>query len=339
MRERPAGRGGAEPEPGLQREGVHLVDDAVDVIAERRALRLDLGVMGQHVRRAVAEPGQRVGLEAERAQPVDRAHLGVGQRRGELSPGIGEEAERPGAGDRGIELPERARRRVSGIGEGLGARGLLPVVERGEIGVAHVDLATDLEHLGRAFQLGRDVVDRAGVCGHVLARLPVAAGRRLQQRAALVAQRKAEPVDLGLGSEAQVRIGGKVQVAPDAVVEIANLALFEGVAEREHPHRMPDLREPFGGGRAHHLARAVGALEGGKARLDLGVAPFQRVVLGVGDVRRIRAMVGDVRPGEQLCQPRQFLARLCLAKFPDRHQIRHRLPLLSPAASPHVPGK
>jgi hypothetical protein len=65
VRDGPAGRGGAEAEPGLQRKVVHLVDHAVDVIAQRRALRLDQAVVGQHFLRAGAEDGQGIGLEPQ----------------------------------------------------------------------------------------------------------------------------------------------------------------------------------------------------------------------------------------------------------------------------------
>ena len=54
MRDRPTRRGRAEAQTPLQREVVHLVDDAVDIVAERGPLGLDLAVMGEHVGGAVA---------------------------------------------------------------------------------------------------------------------------------------------------------------------------------------------------------------------------------------------------------------------------------------------
>ena len=50
VRDRPARAARDEAEPLLQREVVDLVDDAVDVIAEARALSLDGAVMRQHFR-------------------------------------------------------------------------------------------------------------------------------------------------------------------------------------------------------------------------------------------------------------------------------------------------
>jgi hypothetical protein len=56
--------------------------------------------------------------------------LRVGQRLGQLAPGIGEEAQRPGARDLGIELAQRSGGGVARIGEGLAARRRLPGVQR-----------------------------------------------------------------------------------------------------------------------------------------------------------------------------------------------------------------
>ena len=51
VRDRPARRARDEAEPLLQREIVDLVDDAVDVVAERRPLLLDRVVLREHLRR------------------------------------------------------------------------------------------------------------------------------------------------------------------------------------------------------------------------------------------------------------------------------------------------
>ena len=95
VRQRPARRPGDEAEAGLQGEVVDLVDDAVDVIAERCALLLDLAVMREHLVRRAAEPGQRIGRQAEAMQRVDGLELGRGDRLADRAPGIGEKRERP----------------------------------------------------------------------------------------------------------------------------------------------------------------------------------------------------------------------------------------------------
>ncbi len=107
-----------------------------------------------------------------------------------LAPAPGKEAQGPRGGDRGIELAQRAGGGVARIGEGLAALFGLPLVERGEIGVAHIDLAANLEDLGHvaALKLARNVRDGANVSGDVLALAAVAARGRNHKLAALVAQ-------------------------------------------------------------------------------------------------------------------------------------------------------
>ena len=96
--ERPARGGGAEAEAGLQVEAVELVDDAVDVVAERRALGLDQAVVGEHLRgrcRSAASAGwsgsrgrrggrwRRTGCRpaARRSRPRRRRRSAAGGRR------------------------------------------------------------------------------------------------------------------------------------------------------------------------------------------------------------------------------------------------------------------
>ncbi len=99
--------------------------------------------------------------------------------------------------------------------------------------------------------------------------------------AALVAQRAGQPVDLGLGGEGDLLVLRQPQEAAHALDELAHLLVVERVAEREHRHRVADLGEFRGRLRADPAARAIRAHELGKARLDLLVAPPQRVVFGV----------------------------------------------------------
>ena len=83
------------------------------------------------------------------------------------------------------------------------AGGLLPLVEREEGLLGHVDLAAHLADLGHvaALQLLRHVLERADIGGDVLALGAVAAGRGGDEFAALVTQRHRQPVDLRLGAE------------------------------------------------------------------------------------------------------------------------------------------
>ena len=60
MRRRPARRARDEAQAFLQREAIDLVDDAVDVIAERSALALDVVIMASSSSAELAEHGQRI---------------------------------------------------------------------------------------------------------------------------------------------------------------------------------------------------------------------------------------------------------------------------------------
>ena len=322
MRQRPARRRRAEAEPRLQVEPVDLVDHAVDVVAERRALRLDGAVLRQHVLGAVAEPHQRVGREPELAQPGDRRALRGAERRRDLAPGIGEEAQRPRRADPGVELAQRSGRGIARVGEGPAAGLGLPRVQRREIGMAHVGLAAHLEHLRRAAQLLGDVADRAGVRRHVLAGLAVAAGGGHHEPPALVAQRQRQPVDLRLGGEGERLVGAEVQEAPDPFGELGDIAFGEGVLEAQHRPRVAHLGEALGRRGADPRARAVGAAELGKPRLDRGVAPLQRVVVGVADLRGVGLVVGEVGLGYRAGELGELLHRFVRRKLLDRAGCR-----------------
>ena len=111
VRDRPARRARDEAEPLLPVEAVDLVDDAVDVVVEAGALRLDLAVEFQQRVDRAAHLGQRIGLEAAGLEPFDHAGLRVGRHVAHLAPGIGEEAERPRRRDRRRPSGATSRRR------------------------------------------------------------------------------------------------------------------------------------------------------------------------------------------------------------------------------------
>ena len=199
----PARRARHEAQPRLPVEPVDLVDDAVDVVAERGALCRHLAMEGQHLLGRLAHAHQRIERQAPLLEALVDAGLGVGRQRARRPPAVGEEAQRPARGDGGIELAQRAGRGVPRVGEDLGAGRRLLGVELLEIGVAQIDLAAHLDQLGHALarQPPRDLLHRHDVGGDVLALGAVAARGRLHQPAALVGERDGEPVDLGLGRQ------------------------------------------------------------------------------------------------------------------------------------------
>jgi hypothetical protein len=161
------------------------------------------------------------------------------------TPGVGEESQRTGRGDRRVDLAQGAGGGVARIGVGLLARLGGRGVQGGERLMAQVDLAADLDDVrptGAGEPL-RDVADGPDVLGDVLSDPPVAAGGRLDEVALLVADRAAEAVDLGLGGVAHRLVGGEPQETPDAGVELDRFRVGEGVVEAEHGHAVLDRRE------------------------------------------------------------------------------------------------
>ena len=249
--------------------------------------------MGDHVLRAVALHGARIDRQAEALEGADHAMLGGGGHLAHLAPGIGEEMQGALCGDGGIKLAQRPRRRVARIGEDLVARSRLPLVQGGEIGVAHVDFAAHLEDLGRRpLQLVGDLANRAHIGGDVLALVAITARRRLHQFAPHITEGAGEPVDLGFGGEGQ-RSLRQPQKAPHAGDEFLDVFIGEDIAQGEHGHGMAHLGEFLGGRRAHSRGEERAA-QFRKGRLQRLEAPPQGVVIRIRDDRRVFLMIADV---------------------------------------------
>ncbi|MHC2628555.1 hypothetical protein ACVME5_001209 [Bradyrhizobium liaoningense] len=189
------------------------------------------------------------------------------------------------------------RGRISRIGENGAAFRLLPLVERQEGLLGHVDLAAHLADVRdvAALQLLRHVFEGADVGGDVLADRAVAARCGSDELAALVTQRHREAIDLRLGGEIDL-IVVELQESHDAADEVAHILFGKGVVERQHGNGMPDFLEAARRRRADLLGGRVRGDELGKARLDRVEALTQRVVLGVGDGGRVLLIVALVVP-------------------------------------------
>ena len=222
-----------------------------------------------------------------------------------LAPGIGEEFQRPRCGDRHIFLAQRACGRVARIGE-HGVFGLrLLLVQLEKILLEHVDFAAHFA--GRrnvaALQLVRNVLDGADIGGDVLARETVAARRSADQFAVLVAQRQRQAIDLRLGHQRRNMPGVELEKAPDAVDELGNVLVAEGVAERQHGNGMLHFRKAARGRGADRLRRRIRRHQIGKFCLDRFQPLAQRVVGGVRNRRRILLVVPLVMRFELQRQP------------------------------------
>ncbi len=250
----PARRARHETQPALPLQVIDLVDDPVDVEAQRGPQDLELGIDVQQPLRVLDPLGRRGrGHEAPLSEHRKRAPLAVGERLGHQAPGIGEELQRPLGADLRIDLAQRAGGEVARIGIGALTSFLGGLIEGGEGLQLDIDLAAHLDHVGpaRALQAVGDVGDGAQVGGDVLTHPAIAARRALDQHAFLVAQRSRQAIDLGLG-----RIGDGVgrretQETPNPRVELDRLVVGEGVVEAEHRHAVLDRGELLGPRRAN----------------------------------------------------------------------------------------
>ena len=171
VRDRPARRPADKAEPALVVDPVDLDHDAVDLVGQLEPAGRDPGVIVEQRRLVLDLLDQRVDLEPVAFEPFEKTAVGAIDRGLRLAPGIGEEAQFAPRSDRGIQLAQRARRRVARVGEQRLAGGRPRFIQRHEIGLLHVDLASHLEHrrrLGRV-QMERNVPDRAQVPRDVLA--------------------------------------------------------------------------------------------------------------------------------------------------------------------------
>ena len=309
----PARGAGDETQAVLPVQAIDLVDHPVDVEGQMGPLGLHVAIGGEQAFDALDALRLRGHLEAPGLQLGQRLPLGLGERRGELAPGVGEEPQRPLGGDPGVDLAQRPGRRVAGVGVGLLPRRLGRGVQRGELLVAEVDLAADLDEVGPAGAcepLG-DFGDGADVGGHVLADPAVAPRRRLDQHAPLVADRTRQPVDLWLS-----RVGDRLVEPQEPLhprVELHRVLVREGVVEAEHGRPVLDGRELLRARRTHPQARRIVPDQVREARLEPGIAALQGVVVGVRDRRVVLLVIADVVGGDLVGQPCQLGDRVGLA--------------------------
>ena len=146
--------------------------------------------------------------------------LGLSRKFRRLAPGIGKKPQRPGSGNRRIQLPQTAGRRIARIGKGLVAVLTLFLIEFGEVLVGHVYFAAHFQHRrGLARQFFRHIANRLYIGRDVFPFRPVAARRRLHQLSIFVAQRYGKPVDLGFGRDFDFGGFRQVQKPPDPARE------------------------------------------------------------------------------------------------------------------------
>ncbi len=172
------------------------------------------------------------------------------------------------------------------------------------------------------------------VRGDILADLPVAAGRRADQHPVLVAQAARQAIDLVLGGEGDRRIFAQREEAPHPRDPFCDLLGTEGVVEAHHANLVCDLRQRRGGDRMPDLAaRRIGAHQLREGRLELGIAPHQRIVFLIGDLGRILGMIEPVVMRNRLRQPHQLVGGIGFG-----HPGLHHTPSSSRSACARASG-
>ena len=172
------------------------------------------------------------------------------------------------------------------------------------------------------------------VRGDVLAHQPVAARRGQHQRAVLVAQRARQPVDLVLGGERDCVTLGQVQITAHPRDELRHLLIGERVVEARHANRMLHFGQRRGGYPMPHLPRRrIRPHQMRERRLQLGIAPDQRIVLGIGNLGSVLGMIQTVVPRDLARQPHQRIGGLGFANLVGVHSAT----ILGSAVNRHAP--
>ena len=212
---------------------------------------------------------------------LERLERGEGRRGLAGAETVADDAEPTAAGLLGVEELDRAGGEVAGIGVEGFAFGLAQLVEALELGEFHVDLAADLEEVGRAGERARDLADQADVGRHVVAAVAVAARDRAHEPAVLVGEGHRDAVDLGLDDEFEA---GAAERLGEPFAEGPEVGFVVGVVERQHRRLVVGLLEALG------LVVADAEVGPGEFRvraLEVVQAVDELVEFEVGDLRRV----------------------------------------------------
>ena len=139
-----------------------------------------------------------------------------------------------------VQHPHGTGGQIAGIGVRRLPGGLLPLVQRDQIRIGHVDLAADFEHRRhiRAGQPQGHIADRPHVVRNVVPDDAVAAGQGPRQHAVLVNDGDRRPVHLEFHDPFD-RLAFQQATGPPP--ELAQLVGVIGVFDRQHRHAVPDL--------------------------------------------------------------------------------------------------
>ena len=214
------------------------------------------------------------------------------------------EAERPLCGDRRVQLPQAASRRVAGVGKGGLARRRPARVELLEAGKGEIYLAADLHPLRRSGsrtpQAERNLANGTQIPGDGLADHSVAARCPFGQDAVLVGEGDGESIDLRLDHVA--RAANFARDPRVARFPSPQLLRGEGVVEGEHGDEMFRFLEAACRLRPHPKRGGVGGPQLWMIVLEIAELPKESVVLRIGEGGAVEDVILVVRPPQDLAQ-------------------------------------
>ena len=277
----------------MQSDGIHLDDDTVDIVEQRRPALLPFVAEIDHLVYGRETPGFPVGGKPLAGQPLQSLEMTVqiGPRR--ECAGFVFETQRvekhpqgPLGDDAGIAQFQRSRRGVAGVRE----ERLLPFRAEGvqllETVVGKIHFAPHLDVVERGPFFGdaqRDGPDGAQVRRDVVALLAVPPRGAQGQRAVLVAQAHGHAVDFQFDRVGVLPV--RTQQVADAAVEVPDLLIVVRVADGEHGHGVPDDGKGRGGRTPDALGGRIGGNQVGVGRFQVLQLGHQHVVVVIADDR------------------------------------------------------
>ena len=210
--------------------------------------------------------------------------------------------QRPGRGDGGVQLPERAGRGIAGIGKGRLSPAFPLDIELLELGQFDVDFPPDLEKGGSRHDLSPQ---RQGngphsleVLGNVLPPAAVPPGGPQGELAILIDQVHGHTVHLGLQDILEPLFPAKKPLQPG--LKLPGLPLAEGVFQRQHGLAVGHRLKPVRGPAPHPLGGRIRRDQFGVLLLQLLQLPEEPVIFGIGNLRIVQNIVTVVVIMEQL---------------------------------------
>ena len=205
-------------------------------------------------------------------------------------------------------------RHVACVGEWGLTPFLLTLVQRNEVGVGHVDLATHFQHRRHVGtkQTQRDFANRPHVVRDVVSDLPVAARDTPNQLALFVNQRNGHAVDLQFDHPLDWLVGNRFD---HALAVLQQLLAIVGVVDRQHGKSMRDADQTGNGRVTDPLCRTVRRDPLGMGGLELLQFLHQAVVFEIADLRLPFHVVLVVMLADQTPQ----LVHACLGVLTHDH--------------------